>query len=89
MNIDVLQNTLNLTEQGYVAVAVKLDSTFDVSQLTTIKVEGMNTFSWTIDALTNTITFQVKATDILGAYLRNVRLTLYDKAQQIYLEAGK
>jgi regulator of protease activity HflC (stomatin/prohibitin superfamily) len=27
--------------------------------------------------------------DILGAYLRNVRLALYDKAQQIYLEAGK
>jgi regulator of protease activity HflC (stomatin/prohibitin superfamily) len=26
---------------------------------------------------------------ILGAYLRNVRLALYDKAQQIYLEAGK
>ena len=27
--------------------------------------------------------------DILGAYLRNVRLALYDKAQQVYLEAGK
>jgi regulator of protease activity HflC (stomatin/prohibitin superfamily) len=27
--------------------------------------------------------------NILGAYLRNVRLALYDKAQQIYLEAGK
>jgi regulator of protease activity HflC (stomatin/prohibitin superfamily) len=27
--------------------------------------------------------------DILGAYLRNVRLALYDKAQQIYQEAGK
>ena len=27
--------------------------------------------------------------DVLGAYLRNVRLALYDKAQQIYLEAGK
>ena len=27
--------------------------------------------------------------DILGAYLRNVRLALFDKAQQIYLEAGK
>jgi len=27
--------------------------------------------------------------DILDAYLRNVRLALYDKAQQIYLEAGK
>jgi regulator of protease activity HflC (stomatin/prohibitin superfamily) len=27
--------------------------------------------------------------DILGAYLRNVRLALYDKAQQIYLEVGK
>ena len=26
---------------------------------------------------------------VLGAYLRNVRLALYDKAQQIYLEAGK
>jgi regulator of protease activity HflC (stomatin/prohibitin superfamily) len=26
---------------------------------------------------------------ILAAYLRNVRLALYDKAQQIYLEAGK
>ena len=25
----------------------------------------------------------------LAAYLRNVRLALYDKAQQIYLEAGK
>ena len=27
--------------------------------------------------------------NILGAYLRNVRLALFDKAQQIYLEAGK
>ena len=27
--------------------------------------------------------------DILGAYVRNVRLALFDKAQQIYLEAGK
>jgi regulator of protease activity HflC (stomatin/prohibitin superfamily) len=27
--------------------------------------------------------------NILGAYLRNVRLALYDKAQQIYMEAGK
>ena len=27
--------------------------------------------------------------NILGAYLRNVRLALYDKAQQFYLEAGK
>jgi len=27
--------------------------------------------------------------NILSAYLRNVRLTLYDKAQAIYLEAGK
>jgi len=27
--------------------------------------------------------------NILGAYLRNVRLALYDKAQQVYLEAGK
>ena len=27
--------------------------------------------------------------NILGAYLRNVRLALYDKAAQIYLEAGK
>ena len=27
--------------------------------------------------------------DVLGAYLRNVRLALYDKAQQIYMEAGK
>jgi regulator of protease activity HflC (stomatin/prohibitin superfamily) len=27
--------------------------------------------------------------DILAAYLRNVRLALYDKAQQVYLEAGK
>ena len=27
--------------------------------------------------------------DMLGAYLRNVRLALYDKAQQIYLEAGE
>jgi regulator of protease activity HflC (stomatin/prohibitin superfamily) len=27
--------------------------------------------------------------NILGAYLRNVRLALYDKASQIYLEAGK
>src|SRR5580693_2948061 len=27
--------------------------------------------------------------NILGAYLRNVRLALYDKAQQIFLEAGK
>ena len=27
--------------------------------------------------------------NMLGAYLRNVRLALYDKAQQIYLEAGK
>jgi regulator of protease activity HflC (stomatin/prohibitin superfamily) len=27
--------------------------------------------------------------NILGAYLRNVRLALYDKAQHIYLEAGK
>jgi len=26
---------------------------------------------------------------ILAAYLRNVRLALYDKAQQIYMEAGK
>jgi hypothetical protein len=26
---------------------------------------------------------------VLGAYLRNVRLALFDKAQQIYLEAGK
>jgi regulator of protease activity HflC (stomatin/prohibitin superfamily) len=26
---------------------------------------------------------------ILGAYLRNVRLTLYDKAQQIFMETGK
>ena len=27
--------------------------------------------------------------DVLGAYLRNVRLALYDKVQQVYLEAGK
>jgi regulator of protease activity HflC (stomatin/prohibitin superfamily) len=27
--------------------------------------------------------------NVLGAYLRNVRLSLYDKAQQIFLEAGK
>jgi hypothetical protein len=27
--------------------------------------------------------------DVLGAYLRNVRLALYDKAQQIFLETGK
>jgi len=27
--------------------------------------------------------------NILGAYLRNVRLSLFEKAQQIYLEAGK
>jgi regulator of protease activity HflC (stomatin/prohibitin superfamily) len=27
--------------------------------------------------------------NVLGAYLRNVRLGLYDKAQQIYLESGK
>ena len=27
--------------------------------------------------------------DILGAYLRNVRLALFDKAQQIYLDASK
>ena len=27
--------------------------------------------------------------NVLGAYLRNVRLALYDKAQQIYMEAGK
>ena len=27
--------------------------------------------------------------DILGAYLRNVRLALFDKAQQIYLEVSK
>ena len=27
--------------------------------------------------------------NILGAYLRNVKLALYDKAQQIYMEAGK
>jgi regulator of protease activity HflC (stomatin/prohibitin superfamily) len=27
--------------------------------------------------------------DILGAYLRNVRLALYDKAQGVYLEAGR
>jgi len=27
--------------------------------------------------------------NVLGAYLRNVRLALFDKAQQIYLEAGK
>jgi regulator of protease activity HflC (stomatin/prohibitin superfamily) len=26
---------------------------------------------------------------VLGAYLRNVRLALFDKAQQIYMEAGK
>ncbi|MEI9971714.1 MAG: hypothetical protein WDO73_06470 [Ignavibacteriota bacterium] len=30
-----------------------------------------------------------KGPNILSAYLRNVRLTLYEKAQQIYLEAGK
>ena len=29
------------------------------------------------------------APDVLEAYLRNVRLALYDKAQQIYLEARK
>ena len=27
--------------------------------------------------------------NILGAYLRNVRLSLFEKAQQIYLEAGR
>ena len=27
--------------------------------------------------------------NVLGAYLRNVRLALYDKAQQVYMEAGK
>ncbi len=27
--------------------------------------------------------------NVLGAYLRNVRLALYDKSQQLYLEAGK
>jgi regulator of protease activity HflC (stomatin/prohibitin superfamily) len=27
--------------------------------------------------------------NVLGAYLRNVRLALFDKAQQIYMEAGK
>jgi regulator of protease activity HflC (stomatin/prohibitin superfamily) len=27
--------------------------------------------------------------NVLGAYMRNVRLALFDKAQQIYLEAGK
>jgi len=27
--------------------------------------------------------------NVLGAYLRNVRLALFDKAQQMYLEAGK
>jgi regulator of protease activity HflC (stomatin/prohibitin superfamily) len=27
--------------------------------------------------------------NVLGAYLRNVKLALYDKAQQIYMEAGK
>ena len=27
--------------------------------------------------------------DVLGAYLRNVRLALFDKAQESYLEAGK
>jgi hypothetical protein len=27
--------------------------------------------------------------NVLSAYLRNVRLALFDKAQQIYLEAGK
>jgi regulator of protease activity HflC (stomatin/prohibitin superfamily) len=27
--------------------------------------------------------------NVLGAYLRNVRLALYEKAQQVYLEAGK
>jgi hypothetical protein len=27
--------------------------------------------------------------NILNAYLRNVRLALYDKAQQIYQEAGQ
>jgi regulator of protease activity HflC (stomatin/prohibitin superfamily) len=27
--------------------------------------------------------------NVLGAYLRNVRLALFDKAQQVYMEAGK
>jgi hypothetical protein len=27
--------------------------------------------------------------NVLGAYMRNVRLALYDKAQQVYMEAGK
>jgi len=27
--------------------------------------------------------------NVLDAYLRNVRLALFDKAQQIYMEAGK
>jgi regulator of protease activity HflC (stomatin/prohibitin superfamily) len=27
--------------------------------------------------------------NVLGAYMRNVKLALYDKAQQIYMEAGK
>jgi regulator of protease activity HflC (stomatin/prohibitin superfamily) len=27
--------------------------------------------------------------NVLGAYLRNVRLTLYERAQQVFLEAGK
>lgn len=27
--------------------------------------------------------------NVLGAYLRNVRLALYDRAQQVYMEAGK
>jgi cell division septum initiation protein DivIVA len=27
--------------------------------------------------------------NVLGAYLRNVRLALYERAQQVFLEAGK
>lgn len=27
--------------------------------------------------------------NVLGAYLRNVRMALFDKAQQIFLEAGQ
>jgi regulator of protease activity HflC (stomatin/prohibitin superfamily) len=34
-------------------------------------------------------TLQKGGPNVLGAYLRNVRLALFDKAQQIYMEAGK
>ena len=42
---------------------------------------GGNVFGWTAD--------ERQSFAVLDAYLRNVRLRLYEKAQEVYLEARR